>query len=413
MARRAARGALVAVLLSTAPGGSAAAAPLALDEALARARAASPALRAAAAELDAASGRLRQARLVQTNPVLSADLARHTEPGLRDAKDRGVQLEQEIEVGGQRGLRIAAAEHDVTHAEHLLADRRRTVEGEVRRAFFALAAAERRQKLAAERLALASRLAEAARRRTRAGETGALDARLAEVETARAAQEKTAAEAEHARAEGRLALAMGAEPGEPLSVSVEDLALAPSPAEDELVARALEARPDLAAAREERARLEGEARLTARRGRIPNPILRGFYREERLQEHVAGGGLSVPLPLFNREQGTEASLLAQARGAAAEEARLRAQIPRDVHLALAHRRTAEEAWRRYEREALPAATQARDLLERGFDAGYLALPDLLLQQDRLLQVRAGAIDAWLDLHVAEADLVEAMGGVAP
>src|SRR5438093_1626954 len=367
-----------------------------------------------AAELEAAHGRLRQARLVQANPILSADLARHTAPaGDEDAKDRGVQLEQEIEVGGQRGLRIAAAEHDVTHAEHLLADRRRTVEGEVRRAFFTLAAAERRQKLAAERLALASRLAEAARRRTRAGETGALDARLAEVETARAAQEKTAAEAEHTRAEGRLALAMGAEPGEPPSVSVEDLALAPSPAEDELVARALEARPDLAAAREERARLEGEARLTARRGRIPNPILRGFYREERLQEHVAGGGLSVPLPLFNREPGTQASLLAQARGAAAEGARLPAQIPRDVHLALAHRRTAEEAWRRYEREALPAATHARDLLERGFDAGYLALPDLLLQQDRLLQVRAGAIDAWLDLHVAEADLVEAMGGVAP
>ncbi len=298
MARRAARGALVPVLLGTALGGSAAAGPLALDEALERARAASPALRVAAAELEAAHGRLRQARLVQANPVLSADLARHTAPaGDEDAKDRGVQLEQEIEVGGQRGLRIAAAEHDVTHAEHLLADRRRTVEGEVRRAFFALAAAERRQKLAAERLALASRLAEAARRRTRAGETGALDARLAEVETARAAQETTAAEAEHARAEGRLATAIGAEPGEPLSASVEDMALAPSPTEDG----------------------------------------------------------------------------------------------------------------RYEREALPAATQARDLLERGYDAGYLSLGDVLVQQDRLLQVRAGAIDAWLDLHDAEAEVIEAAG----
>ena len=410
MARRAARGALVPVLLSTALGGSAAAGPLALDEALARARAASPALRVAAAELEAAHGRLRQARLVQANPILSADLARHTAPaGDEDAKDRGVQLEQEIEVGGQRGLRIAAAEHDVTHAEHLLADRRRTVEGEVRRAFFTLAAAERRQKLAAERHALASRLAEAARRRTRAGETGALDARLAEVETARAAQETTAAEAEHARAEGRLATAIGAEPGEPLSASVEDMALAPSPAEDALVARALDARPDLAAAREERARLETEANLAARRGRIPNPVLRGFYREEQLQEHIVGGGVSVPLPIFNREQGTQAALLAGAHGAAAEEARLKTQIPREVHLALAHRRAAEEAWRRYEREALPAATQARDLLERGYDAGYLSLGDVLVQQDRPLQVRAGAIDAWLDLHDAEAEVIEAAG----
>ena len=409
MARRAARAALVTVLLSTALRGSAAAGPLALDEALERARAASPALRVAAAQLEAAQGRLRQARLIQTNPVLSADLARHTEPGLPDDKDRGVQLEQEIEVGGQRGLRIAAAEHDVGHAEHVLADRRRTVEGEVRRAFFALAAAERRQTLAAERLALASRLAEAARRRARAGETGALDARLAEVETARAAQERTAAEAEHVRAEGRLATALGAEPGEPLSASVEDVALAPSPAEDALVARALDARPDLGAAREERARLETEVRLAARHGRIPNPALRGYYRQERLGEHIVGGGVSVPLPIFNREQGTEAALLAEAHGAATEEARLKAQIPRDVHLALAHRRAAEEAWWRYEREALPAATQARDLLERGYDAGYLSLSEVLVQQDRLLQVRAGAIDAWLDLHQAEADVVEAAG----
>ena len=409
MARRAARGVVLAALVRIALVGPAAAGPLALDAVLERARSASSALRAAAAEVEAARGRLRQARLIQANPVLSADLARHTEPHLPDEADRGVQLEQEIEVGGQRGLRIAAAEHDVTRASHLLADRRRTVEGEVRRAFFALAATERRQRLAAERLALAARVAEAARRRSRAGETGALDARLAEVETARAAQENTAAEAEHARAEGRLATAIGAEPGEPLSASVEDVALAPSPDEDALVARALEVRPDLAAAREERARLETEVRLTARRGRIPNPTLRGFYRQERLDERIVGGGVSVPLPIFNREQGTEAALLAEAHGAAVEEARLKAQIPRDVHLALAHRRAAEEAWRRYEREALPAATQARDLLERGYNAGYLSLPEVLVQQDRLLQVRAAAIDAWLDLHLAEADVIEAAG----
>ena len=165
---------------------------LRLADALVRARAASPALRAAAADLDAARGRLRQARLIPANPVLTGDLARHTAPG-EDTKDRGVQLEQEIEVGGQRGLRIAGAEHDVAHADYLLADRRRTVEGEVRRAFFGLAAADRRLRLAAERLAIAARLAEAARRRARAGEVGLLDVRLAELETARAEQERTVA----------------------------------------------------------------------------------------------------------------------------------------------------------------------------------------------------------------------------
>src|SRR5206468_5951524 len=110
MARRAVRAALVTVLLSAALRGSAAAGPLALDEALARARAASPALRVAAAEREAAHARLRRARRAQANPVLSADLARHTAPaGDEDAKDRGVQLEQEIEVGGQRAPHLGRA----------------------------------------------------------------------------------------------------------------------------------------------------------------------------------------------------------------------------------------------------------------------------------------------------------------
>ena len=82
MAGRAAPRLALAALVSGALAGPAAAGSLALDEALARARAASPALRAAAADLEAAQGRLRQARLLPANPVLSGDLARHTEPHL-------------------------------------------------------------------------------------------------------------------------------------------------------------------------------------------------------------------------------------------------------------------------------------------------------------------------------------------
>src|SRR5438093_10022878 len=85
-------------------------AELQLEEALARARAASPLVRAAAADVAAARGRLTQARLLPTNPVLSGELARHTEPGAAQI-DRGVALAQAIEVGGQRGLRIGAADH--------------------------------------------------------------------------------------------------------------------------------------------------------------------------------------------------------------------------------------------------------------------------------------------------------------
>jgi cobalt-zinc-cadmium efflux system outer membrane protein len=89
---------------------AAAADRLTLEEALARAHAASPAVRAAEAEVEAARGRLRQARLLPSNPVVSADLTRHTTPDA-DALDRGVELEQVVVVGAQRGPRRGAAEH--------------------------------------------------------------------------------------------------------------------------------------------------------------------------------------------------------------------------------------------------------------------------------------------------------------
>ncbi|TMA50786.1 MAG: TolC family protein [Deltaproteobacteria bacterium] len=207
------RGALATTVVLVLAAAAAGADLLSLEEALARARIASPALRAAEADLDAARGRLAQARLFPANPVLSGELARHTAPG-EEQLDRGVALAQEIEVGGQRGLRVGAATYDVAHAEHTFADRRRLVEGEVRRAFFAVAAVERHRVLAAEGVALADRIADTARRRARAGDVGALDVRLAEVETARAAQTLAAADSERAVALAHLAAALGAPPDE-------------------------------------------------------------------------------------------------------------------------------------------------------------------------------------------------------
>ena len=402
------RGALATTVVLVLAAAAAGADLLSLEEALARARIASPALRAAEADLDAARGRLAQARLFPANPVLSGELARHTAPG-EEQLDRGVALAQEIEVGGQRGLRVGAATYDVAHAEHTFADRRRLVEGEVRRAFFAVAAVERHRVLAAEGVALADRIADTARRRARAGDVGALDVRLAEVETARAAQTLAAADSERAVALAHLAAALGAPPDEAIGVIAEDQEHAALPSEQTLFERALATRPDLVAAREERARLAAEAQLVHRRGLVPNPVLRGFYREELLDERIVGGEVSIPLPVWNREQGTEAALRAQAAGAAAEVNRLVGEIPRQVHVAIVRRGVAAGAWARYRDAALPAASRARADVERAFAAGYLGLPEVLVQQDRLLQVQGAAIDTWRDLNIAESDLIEALG----
>src|SRR6185369_4727179 len=216
------------------------AAELTLDAALARARAANATLVAAAAELDAARGRRVQAGLLPANPVLSGDMARHTDPTTSQI-DRGVALAQEIEVGGQRGLRVAGADHDVARADFLLADRRRLVDADVRRAFSDVVASMRRRRLAEASVAIAARIVEATGRRARAGDVAALDVRLAAIERARADQALDVATAEQAAATARLAAVLNLPPDEDVGVvddPYEPAALAP---EVELVARALAA----------------------------------------------------------------------------------------------------------------------------------------------------------------------------
>jgi cobalt-zinc-cadmium efflux system outer membrane protein len=175
------------------------------------------------------------------------------------------------------------------------------------------------------------------------------------------------------------------------------------------VSRALAVRPDLAAAREAHAQLVGEADVTRRVGLVPNPLVKGWYRQEQNEEHIAGGGVDIPLPIFNRGQGTEVAQRAAAAGAASEVERLEREIPREVHTALARHAAASASWTRYQRDVLPAVRTARELLERGFEQGYLGLRDVLAQRDRLVGARVDAITIWLSLAEADADLRAAVG----
>ncbi|HZR82692.1 MAG TPA: TolC family protein [Candidatus Binatia bacterium] len=413
MARRAWIAAVAAAWLAAVPAASgAAASDLRLEEALERALGASPEIRAAQADVDAARGRAQQAGLYVANPVLTAEAAHHGAPGGEEQIDRMFSLAQEIEIGGQRALRVAAADRDVEHARLVLADRRRRVLADVRRAFAAAVAAERREHLASMTAEASRRLAEATGRRERAGDATALDAQLAALEATRSEQARAAAGIERERAIDRLALAIGAPDSETVTAADggDGGDAAPLPDDQALVERALASRPDLAAARAERARLEGEAAYVKRHGEIPNPVVRGYYRNELLDETVVGGEVAIPLPVWNREQGTETALRASASGAGVEIDRLMRAIPREVRLAAARHRAAALAWGRFRREGLPGADAADRLIERAYGAGYSGLTEALAQRDRVVQLRSAAISAWLDLEEARADVIEAVGG---
>src|SRR6185295_19639690 len=138
------------------------AAPLTLDEVMAEALAASPAL--AAARLGRAEAEARQdiARL-RPNPDLTVE---RTNDLPRDAASLSVPIER----GGKRQRRIALAEVQARRGEAELARLTAETRNQVRRAYFALAAAQRRADETAELQRLAESARDAARARFEAGD---------------------------------------------------------------------------------------------------------------------------------------------------------------------------------------------------------------------------------------------------
>ena len=164
-----------------------------------------------------------------------------------------------------------------------------------------------------------------------------------------------------------------------------------------LVTRALTVRPDLQAARLERDRLDAVAAAGRRTALVPTPKFHVFYRQEQDVEQIAGGGIELPLPLWDRGQGTALADAAAVRSAATEVDRLEREIPRQVRQAVVRRAAASAAWERFREHVLPAAQDTGAKLERSYSAGYLGLPDVLAQRDRLVQARSEGVGAWSEL----------------
>src|SRR5204862_328138 len=155
---------------------------------------------------------------------------------------------------------------------------------------------------------------------------------------------------------------------------VGELALPPAPAgAEQLVSEALARRPDLAAA--ERAEEAAEAALRlARAERWPNPTLGVQYTHSEFQvsgdlANQVGTSVSVPLPVFNQNQGEIERAEAEALIARREIEKLRLAIPQEVRSAVASYTIARERVARFEDAFLRQAREARHAAEVSFREG--------------------------------------------
>ncbi|MCP3135765.1 TolC family protein [Pyxidicoccus xibeiensis] len=410
----------------------------------------SPELVAARADEAGAQGvRAADGRWLRDNPELELGVTSDALTGDQGELRLEAMLSQTVEIAGQRGARVKRAEASLEAAEA----RRRVVMLDVAaQAVDAAVELERREaqaRLAEDALGLTRALEEATARRYSAGDVSELERNTSALERARAEARAALARAEAEAARAALNRRLGRPAAAPLTVAVlpsgEPASLYTPPSEapaareslppsqtpsapgDRPELRAMRAtlpgpllteRPELQAARAEEAAANAEVDLL-RRERFPDPTLAvGYERERRPEshgaltdlhtEHLLVARLSVPLPLWERNQRELAE--ARARRSAREAERVARQ--REVEAESVAARSAFEAASTAHaalEAARPAIERNLDLVRRAYEGGELGLDALLLARDRAFAARQDAVDAAAERVRARTALLRAEG----
>ncbi len=362
-----------------------------------------PAQVEADALLEAAEARLRQAG-VRANPELAlrADGVLGGKPyaGWGEA-EISLDLTQNLELGGRRGARV-----DVARAEVGVGALRREQAGIDTVARLALTyaeaeAAERRFALAEDALTLAVADARAALVLVEEGREPLLRGIQAETEAAMAR-----AAVEDARAERDVAFArLTAEAMLPTPVtSVEAGVLdrtspATLDAADSLAVRVAEAEAEAAERRIGREQAEARPNISASLG------VTRYQAEDATALTV---GLSMPLPLFDRNRGNIDAARAEHRAAEARVAGARLADAADRSAALARLRASASRVAAGDM-GVASAEEAYRLSRLGFEAGRISQMELRSTRVALISARDAAVEARLARVRAEIELARLQG----
>lgn len=372
--------------------------PLTLEEAISKALSTNPSLRAAALDIAIADGARRQAGVLR-NPEVSF-VREGTQRGTRT---QTVQLSQVLELGGKRSARIRLAERERSLADGNLSLARADLRADVTSAYFDALAAQERLQVAQSSLDIASKATYAAEKRVAAG-------RVSPVEQDRAGVAQASVRLELAQAQSELSIAMhtlaaywGEATSPARSLALPELDLTRVPTIDELQQR-LDSSPQLRRSRLQLEREEAQVGVD-RSQRMPDlTLIVGRQKDDEIGHSQTVLGVSVPIPLFNRNRGSLQASLARAEKARSELDTERLRLHQSLVTVYQRAQLSREQVRSMREDILPKAQRVFDAAVTGFEAGKFSFLDVLDAQRTLLQIRTQYIQALYDRYRAVADL---------
>jgi cobalt-zinc-cadmium efflux system outer membrane protein len=339
-------------------------------------------------------------------------------PGFFGQTVHTIAISEVVDFWGKRSARLRAAGRSIEHEQLLERDALREVVYAVRSAFADVIRKQSERALSHETRERYDETVRLSRSRYSAGDISEAELRKIELEGLRYKNAEIDSDLALELSRQQLAelLAMGGTEALPGTLSEQELRL-PSYAVSVLVDRALTQRPDVLAAKQ--AKWLTEAMLArARREAMPDIALGLQYTHSEFtasgdNPNALGLAVSLPLPLFDRNQANIGRAQVDQLRAQNEGQRLVLEIKHEVGDAFRRIGRGQALLEVFEGGMLDRADQALKVAENSYRAGGISLIELLEAQRTYLQTRAEYLRAVYDYRQAAIDLKHAVGGELP
>jgi cobalt-zinc-cadmium efflux system outer membrane protein len=190
---------------------------------------------------------------------------------------------------------------------------------------------------------------------------------------------------------------------------------------------ALKRRPDLEAARIEEALAEAELRL-ARTGAVPDLVATGRYTHSqtrfdsygfarpggplvplRDRDNLLTAGISIVLPVRNRNQGNIDAAVARQHAARLRREFLERSVRQEVLAALSRGRAAAQALEVFDQRVIGQSQENLRIIRGAYQLGELRLLDVINEQRRLLDTQRAHTDLLRGAYLAAVEVERAVG----
>ena len=345
--------------------------------------------------------------IVRPNPTVSASI-QDTRSSLRQTI---LQINQEIELGDKRAVRIEAADAYLSKADAALDSKKADIHANVVANFYAALVAQERVNLAKSSLEIANLGLDAAAKRVRAGKSAPVEETKSKIAEAGAQIAVMQAESQLVNAKQQLSALWGN--ALPVFTLAEGrVTVIPEIGNLKVLSMRLDTAPSIKFAMLEINTRAAITKIEQSKKTQNITISAGVDNNQELGgRNQALLGFSVPIPVFDRNQGGIQEAIVRQYKAQDELTALKNQLAASLANQYARYVSGKQAAESLAAEILPGAQSAFEVANKGFSTGKFGFLDVLDAQRTLSQTKSQYIDALQETHQAVAEIERILGDV--